>query len=471
MRKKTERLRKEKDSFGTVELPESAYYGAQTERAVHNFPISGHTAHTDFIWASAAVKKAAAMANMELGFVDEKRGKAIIRAAEEVMQGQLRDQFVVDIFQAGAGTSHHMNVNEVLANRAIEILGGERAEYSLVHPNDHVNFAQSTNDVFPTAMRLAIIRNWPTLQTALNELEKELRAKAQAFQKVIKSGRTHLQDAVPITLGQEFSAYAETILQSSRQIDAASQDLRVLGIGGSAAGTGLNVHPDYGKRVVEILGNLMNIELHPSHNLFESMQSMRPFAAFSGRLRELALELIRLANDFRLLGSGPNTGLNEVILKPLQPGSSIMPGKVNPVMAEMLNMVAFQVVGNDTAVAMAVQAGQLELNVMMPVIIHNILSTMTILTHAVEAFAQKGVAAVNANEKACQTYFANSLGLATVLNVIVGYEQAAEIMKTAQQENKTILQVVGEKKILSNEEIDKIFSAEKLTVAGVPRLD
>ncbi|MBD3386231.1 aspartate ammonia-lyase [candidate division KSB1 bacterium] len=468
MKKETRAFRQEKDSLGTVRVPVFAYYGAQTVRAVNNFPVSGQKAHPDFIWASVAVKKAAATVNMELGLLNKNRGEAIIQAAKEIMAGDYNDQFVVDVYQAGAGTSHHMNVNEVLANRAIEILGGERGDYTVVHPNDHVNFGQSTNDVFPTAMRIAILRHWPVLNEVLIHLVRELRKKGDEFKEVIKSGRTHLQDAVPITLGQEFMAYADTLSLAATQIESATTDLKRLGIGGSAAGTGLNVHPDYRQKVVELLKKMMQMDLESSPNLFEAMQSMRPFAAFSGSLRELALELIRIANDFRLLGSGPNTGLYELILPPVQPGSSIMPGKVNPVMAEMLNMVAFQVVGNDTTVAMAAQAGQLELNVMMPVIIHNILQSMTILTNALKAFTERGVTGIKANKKTCLAYFGKSLGLATVLNVIVGYEKAAKIMQTAQEQDKTVLQVVKENGSLSDREIEQVFSAEKLTKPGVP---
>ncbi len=468
MKKETRSFRREKDSLGTVRVPAFVYYGAQTVRAVNNFSVSDQKAHPDFIWASAAVKKAAATVNMELGLLNKNRGEAIIQAANEVMAGDYNDQFVVDVYQAGAGTSHHMNVNEVLANRAIEILGGERGDYTVVHPNDHVNFGQSTNDVFPTGMRIAILRHWPVLNEAVIHLESELRKKGDEFKEVIKSGRTHLQDAVPITLGQEFMAWADTLSLAATQIESATMELKRLGIGGSAAGTGLNVHPDYRQKVVKLLSKMMHLDLKPSLNLFEAMQSMRPFTAFSGSLRELALELIRIANDFRLLGSGPNTGLYELILPPVQPGSSIMPGKVNPVMAEMLNMVAFQVVGNDTTVAMAAQAGQLELNVMMPVIIHNILQSMTILTNALKAFTKRGVTGIKANKKACLEYFGKSLGLATVLNVIVGYEKAAEVMQAAQEQDKTVLQVVKEKGILSDEDIEQIFTAQKLTKPGLP---
>lgn len=462
-------MRIEKDSLGTLEVPAAAYYGAQTARAVINFPISGQRAHPDFIWASAATKYATAKANQELGLISKERGFAIMSAAQEVMAGKFNDQFVVDVYQAGAGTSHHMNTNEVIANRAIEMLGGQRGEYKLIHPNDHVNFGQSTNDVFPTAMRIAILKAVPRLLDTLVQLENALQQKSVEFADVIKSGRTHLQDAVPVTLGQEFEAYAQAIHKARQAILSAADDLKELGIGGSAVGSGLNTHPNYRDRVVEYLGQLLALKLSASDNLFEAMQSMRPFAAFSGALRECALELTRIANDVRLLSSGPNTGLNEIMLPPVQPGSSIMPGKVNPVMAEMLNMVCFQVIGNDATVALSVQAGQLELNVMMPVIIWNILHSMEILGNAVAVFVSRCIVGIRANREVCYENFANSLGLATVLNVIVGYEKAADVMKEALGSHKTVIEVIREQNLLTTEQIESIFSAEKLTKPGVPK--
>ncbi len=461
--------RTEKDSLGSIEVPENVYYGVQTARAVMNFPISGLKAHRDFIWAGGAVKKAAALVNGELGLLPLNKAKAIADAAQEVMDGNFDQHFVVDVYQAGAGTSHHMNLNEVIANRACELLGGHKGDYRLVHPNDDVNFGQSTNDVFPTAMRLAILRSLPRLTSKLTLLHEALQEKSRQFSAIIKSGRTHLQDAVPITLGQEFGAYALTVHKSLTAIAAAAEDLRELGIGGSAVGTGLNTDPRYPAMVVQTLSQLLNQDLRPAKNLFESMQSMRPFAAFSGSLRELCLELTRIANDLRLLSSGPNTGLNEIILPAVQPGSSIMPGKVNPVMAEMLNMVCYQVIGFDTTVAMATQAGQLELNVMMPVINYNILQGMLILTNAIEVFTEKAIRGITANEEKCQAYFSNSMGLATVLNVLIGYDRAAEVMKQALAEKKNILAVVREKGILPPDKIDEFFSIAKLTVAGVPK--
>ena len=465
------KTRIEKDSLGTLNVPENALYGVQTARAVDNFPISGLTPHPDFIRATASIKLAAAVANKELGLVSKDRADAIVQAAQEIMDGKMHDQFVVDVYQAGAGTSHHMNANEVIANRAIEILGGKRGDYHLVHPNDHVNFGQSTNDVFPTAMRLAILKMLPKLNQSLESLQTEFQNKGQEFADIIKSGRTHLQDAVPVTLGQEFQAYSNTIKHIKKRINDSANDLRVVGIGGSAVGTGLNTHPQYRFQVVKILSKLLNTPLEPAENLFEAMQSLRPFSAISGALKESALELVRIANDLRLLSSGPNTGFHEIVLPPVQPGSSIMPGKVNPVMAEMLNMVCFQIIGNDTTVSMAVQAGQMELNVMMPVVIHNILHSMEILKNALNVFAPKCISGITAKPENCKKYFDRTLGLATVLNVIIGYEKAAEVMKKSLAQGKTVLEIIEKDKILTPEQIKKLFSAEKLTKPGVPEVD
>ncbi len=461
----------EKDSLGTRQVPVDVYYGIQTLRAMENFPISGRTAHPHFIWATAAVKCAAAAVNRELGLIDKQISDAIVSAATEIMEGKFHDQFVVDIYQAGAGTSHHMNANEVIANRAIELLGGAKGDYSRVHPNDHVNFGQSTNDVFPTAMRMAILRCLPGLVRSLYILSQELANKGRKFNAVIKSGRTHLQDAVPITLGQEFEAWSIAVQRSLKAITGAAEELKEMGIGGSAAGTGLNTHPEFRYRVVKILSQYLHTDLKASANLFESMQSMRPFAAFSGSIKECALELIRIANDIRLLASGPNTGLNEITLPPVQPGSSIMPGKVNPVMAEMLNMVCFQVAGYDATVSLAAQAGQLELNVMMPVIIHSILEAMTLLGNAVTAFTEKAVTGILANEQACKNFFDKSLGLATVLNVVIGYDKATEVMKKSLHSGMTVLQIIEKEGILSLEQINRLLDAEIITQPGIPGLE
>ena len=378
----TQAIRIEHDSLGDVPVPQDALYGAQTARAVDNFPISGLRPYRAFIWSIATVKRAAAEVNAALGLLDPGVADAITRAAEEVRQGQWDEQFVVDPFQAGAGTSHNMNANEVIANRATQLLGGRLGEYR-VHPNDHVNMAQSTNDAIPTAIRLGCLWRLEELLGVVGDLALALQRKAEEFDPIVKSGRTHLQDAVPIRLGQEFGGYATAVAREADRIRRSADGLRRLGIGGTAVGTGLNAHPEYHARMVRRLSELAGIELHTCDNLFEAMQSMADLADFSAAMRTLAITLTRIANDFRLLASGPSTGLNEIRLPELQPGSSIMPGKVNPVQAEMLNMAMFHVIGGDATVALASQAGQLELNVMMPVIAHELFEMMHVTIGAV----------------------------------------------------------------------------------------
>ena len=382
--------RTERDSLGTVEVPAEALWGAQTQRAVMNFSISGIRPWRAFVWSMAVIKRAAAEVNHELGLLDDDRAQAIIQAAKEVMDGQWDDQFVVDPFQAGAGTSHNMNINEVIANRATEIMGGNLGAY-LVHPNDHVNMSQSTNDTIPTAIRLGCLWRSDELLDVVGDLAVVLHEKAGEFDDIVKSGRTHLQDAVPVRLGQEFSGYAVAVERDAERIRRAAGGLRRLGIGGTATGTGLNAHPAYHQRMVRKIAEITGLELSPSDNLFESMQSMADAADFSASLRTLAITLTRIANDFRLLASGPSTGLDELRLPAVQPGSSIMPGKVNPVMAEMLNMAMFHVQGCDLTISLAAQAGQLELNVMMPVIAHNLFESMQVMIGAVRAFTEKCV--------------------------------------------------------------------------------
>ncbi len=457
------KVRKEKDSLGELEVPESAYYGVQTARAVANFPISGLRPHPTFIRATAMVKWAGAQANMAIGKLDPKIGKIIQKAAQEVIDGKWNDQFVVDVFQAGAGTSHNMNTNEVIANRAIEMLGGHRGEYKLVHPNDHVNMSQSTNDVFPTSMRVATLLMLKELDPVLARFEKRLSEKAKEFDNVIKSGRTHLQDAVPVRLGQEFSGYARAVSRARKRIAAASEGLKELGIGGSAAGTGINTHPDYKKKMVAAIKKISGLDVVPSNNLFERMQSMADFVEISGSLRELAVEVIRIANDLRLLSSGPRTGLAEIVLPPVQPGSSIMPGKVNPVMAEMTNMVCFHVIGNDLTITMAAQAGQLELNVMMPVINFNLLQSIEILTRDIDVFTERCIKGITVNRERCRAYAETSVGLATILNPKIGYEAAAVVAKESAATGKPLREIIIEKGILSPKEVDEILDPVKMT--------
>jgi fumarate hydratase class II len=427
----------ERDSLGEVQTPAGALYGAQTQRAVQNFPISGLKPWRAFIWSMAMIKRAAAEVNGELGLLDTERSNAIARAAQEVVEGRWDDQFVVDPFQAGAGTSHNMNTNEVIANRATQILGGKLGQY-LVNPNDHVNMAQSTNDTIPTAIRLGALWRLDELLGTIEVLGQALREKAVEFDDIVKSGRTHLQDAVPVRLGQEFGAYAKAVERDGQRIQRSANGLRRLGIGGTAAGTGLNAHPEYHSRMVARLAELTGLELLISDDLFESMQSMADVADFSASLRTHAITLTRIANDIRLLVSGPATGMDELRLPPVQPGSSIMPGKVNPVMAEMINMAMFHVQGCDHTIALAAQAGQLELNVMMPIIAHNLFESMQVMIGAIHAFTTKGVIGLQANREKAEGWLAKNAIVVTALNPLIGYAAGAILVKEAINSGKTV---------------------------------
>jgi fumarate hydratase, class II len=441
-------LRIEKDSLGELPVPGQALYGIQTQRAVLNFPVSGLRPWRAFIWSVAVIKRAAAEVNLDLGlFSDRDLGgqhytgsqlaEAVAQAAQEVMAGHWDTQFVVDPFQAGAGTSHNMNANEVIANRATELLGGQRGRY-IVNPNDHVNMAQSTNDVIPTALRLGCLWRLDELLHTLDDLAAALHAKAVEFDPIVKSGRTHLQDAVPIRLGQEFSGYASAVARDRARVERAAEGLRRLGIGGTAVGTGLNAHPAYAEHMVQRLKALTGLELSLSDNLFESMQSLADVADFSAALRTTAITLTKIANDFRLLASGPSTGLDEIRLPAVQPGSSIMPGKVNPVLPEMLNMAMFHVMGCDHTVVLGAQAGQLELNVMMPIVGHNVFEAMHVLVGAVRAFTDKCVRGLEANREKAEGWLGKNAIIATALNPLLGYAQAAELVKMALGRNLSI---------------------------------
>ncbi|WP_322794543.1 aspartate ammonia-lyase [Bellilinea sp.] len=474
-----ENVRIERDSLGEVMVPANALYGAQTQRAVLNFPVSGMRPYRAFIWSMALIKRAAAEVNHAVGLLDEQRANAIIQAGEEIMAGQWNDQFVVDPFQAGAGTSHNMNTNEVIANRATQILGGSIGEYR-VHPNDHVNMSQSTNDTIPTAIRLGCLWRLDELTFIIQKLVEALKDKAIEFDDIVKSGRTHLQDAVPVRLGQEFGAYARAVERDRERIERAAEGLRRLGIGGTATGTGLNAHPEYHARMVEVLSRVSGLKLYTSDNLFESMQSMADMADFSASLRTLALTLTRIANDLRLLSSGPATGLDEIRLPPVQPGSSIMPGKVNPVLAEMLNMAMYHIIGLDTAVALASQAGQLELNVMMPIIAHDLFEMMHVMIGAISAFTDKCVVGIKANRAKAEGWLARNTIVVTALNPIIGYLAGTALVKEALSRDLTVQEVALEKvregalkhkdtgQPLSEEEIRAVFSdMRKLTEGGL----
>jgi aspartate ammonia-lyase len=460
-------MRIERDPLGSLPVPARAYYGIQTRRAMLNFQISGRRLPPVFTRAYAHIKLAAATVNDSLGLLDARRAAAIRRAAREILAGRHLDQFVVDVYQAGAGTSENMNLNEVIANRAIEILGGRRGDYALVHPNDHVNMSQSTNDTFPSALRLALLLSLPGLRRSLLDCETALRTLARRFGRTVKSARTHLQDAVPIMLGQEFGAYASMVRRARTRIEEASAPLRRLNLGATAAGTGLNAHPRYARLVARQLSRQTSLRLRSASDLIEIAMSTADFAHLSAALRNLALDLGKIANDLRLLASGPATGIAEIELPAVQPGSSIMPGKVNPVMCEMLNMVCFQVLGCDQTVAWASGAGQLELNVMMPVIAHGLLEGFALLESAVAAFTRLCLADLRADAGRCRLHFERSPSLATVLTPMIGYARAAELAKESVRTGRTIVELVREKGLLDETAIGRALDPRRLTRPGI----
>jgi len=456
------RTRTEADSLGEKSVPYDAYYGVQTLRAVENFPVSGLKAPTVFVHAYVMVKKAAAIANMQVEWLDREIGNAIVKACDEVLNGKFLDQFVVDVFQAGAGTSFNMNVNEVLANRALEILGKEKGDYKRVSPNDHVNMAQSSNDTFPTALHLATLMALQPLLIELGKLSEAFEKLGKKYADAIKSGRTHLQDALPVTMGQEFNAYATAIRNARDQIEARSRRLEELALGGTAVGTGVNAHPRFKKIAISELSKMTRLRLRAAKNPFEALQSRNAVAAVSSALKELALELIRIANDLRLLSSGPTTGLVEIELPLVQPGSSIMPGKVNPVMAECLDMIGFQVVGNDLAVSLAVQAGQLDLNVMTPVMMHNVLESIQLLANFLPVFRRKCVEGIRVDRKRCKGYVDKNASLAVFLSPYIGYLEASKVAKKALEEKRPVKEVAIEKGVLKPDQAEQIFKPEFL---------
>lgn len=458
----------ERDPLGELPVPAAALYGVQTERARQNFPISGLRPMPAFVDAMLWIKKAAALTHKETGRLDGRLADAIARAADECLQGQHPDQFVVDPYQAGAGTSHNMNANEVLANRANELLGGQRGDYQPVHPNDHVNMAQSTNDTIPTAIRLAALATLPRLDAALDRLARALLQKGEEFDDIVKSGRTHLQDATPIRLGQEFTAYGNTVQRSRARLERNADPLRELGIGGTAVGTGLNAEPEYPRLMVKHLGKITGLALRVGEDRVQLMQSLGDVAGFSGALRTYAIDLNKISNDIRLLVSGPRTALNEITLPAVQPGSSIMPGKVNPSIAEMVNMVCYQALGNDVAIATGAEAGQLELNVMMPLIAHNLLFTMEILANATRVFADRCVDGIEANAEQCAYWLDRSPALVTALAPKIGYAEAAKLAKEAVARNLTVRELVIEKGILKGKELEEVLDLRAMTEIGVP---
>jgi len=466
-------FRTESDSMGDRQIPSSAYYGIQTQRATENFAISGIKPLSTYVDACIIIKKATAIVNGELGCIPQDISQAIVQAASEVLGGKFHEQFVVDVYQAGAGTSHHMNVNEVLANRALEILGDEKGNYKRVSPNDHVNYGQSTNDVIPTAIRIGgILALSKTLYPALDSTINAMSSKSTEFQDIVKSGRTHLQDAVPVRLGDTFAAWEQILKDHRNRISTAATDLTVLGLGGSAAGTGLNTHPQYRCFVIKIISELVNFNcpFKEATHLMAAMQSMAPFVNVSGALRNLAQDLVKISHDLRLMDSGPKTGFKEIQLPPVQPGSSIMPGKYNPVMAEMTSMVCFQIMGYDTAISYAGQAGQLELNVMMPLIAYDFIHSIEILGNTLQSLPSGCIQGITALPERCLNYAEGSLALVTALNPHIGYLNAAAIAKESMETGKSLRQIVLEKQLMNEEELAEVLNLEQMsTIVGTTK--
>ena len=455
-------MRKEKDSLGIVSVPAHAYYGAQTQRAVENFPISGRRINSEFIKSYAAIKKAAALANSKLGHLDARKAKAIERACDEIMAGKLLDQFVVDAYQAGAGTSTNMNVNEVVANRATEMLGGKKGKYT-VHPNDHVNMSQSTNDTYHVCIHVSAYSMTKNgLVPALEHLERELAKKAHSFSKIVKVGRTHMQDAVPITLGEEFSGYSDSVRDCRINLERTVKTMLEVSFGGTAVGTGINADKHYSDVTIKELDRITGISFVKSKNFFKETQNQNEETELSGALKSLAIALNKIANDLVLMSSGPEAGLNELELPALQPGSSIMAGKVNPSAAEMLNMVCFQVIGNDLTITEAARSGQLELNVYMPVIAYNLLESINTMANAVNIFSTKCVSGIKANKKRIAVYVGKDSIIATALVPRLGYEKVAEIVKMAQKTGRPVKEIVLKMKLMNKKELDKLLDARKL---------
>lgn len=457
----------EYDSMGEMEVPSDAYYGAQTARAIENFPISGIRKHSLLVKALGMIKKAAAESNLQLGLLDKKTAGAIVKAADEVIDGKLDNHFVLDVFQTGSGTSSNMNTNEVIANRANEILGVKKGDKSGVHPNDHVNMGQSSNDVYPTALHVsAILAINNILLPGLKSLEKALSAKAKEFDKIVKIGRTHLQDATPIRLGQEFSGYASMITHSIKRTEYAREELSELAIGGTAVGTGINTHPKFGGLVAKRLSAMTKTKLREADNHFEAQGSKDAMVSASGQLKTIAVSLMKIANDIRWLGSGPRCGIGELLIPPVQPGSSIMPGKVNPVIPEAVCQVAAQVIGNDLTITIGGQFGNFELNVMMPVKGHNLLQSIELLGRVSQVFVDKCIKGIKADKKRCEEMIEKSLAMCTSLAPVIGYDAAAKIAKEAYETGKTVREVALEKKVLPDAKLKELLDPWSMTEPG-----
>ena len=460
-------FRTEKDSIGTKNVPEDVYYGVQSLRAAENFHITGLNMHPEIINSLAYIKNAAAITNCEAGLLDKKIAQAIVKACDEILGGKLHEDFIVDPIQGGAGTSLNMNANEVIANRANEILGGKKGDYSIVNPNDHVNCGQSTNDVIPTAGKMTSLRLLKNLKKELMRLHTALEKKAEEFDGVIKMGRTQLQDAVPIRLGQEFKAYSVAVLRDIRRMDKAMDEMRTLNMGGTAVGTGLNADEAYLRRIVPNLSEISDMELVQAYDLIDSTQNLDPFVAVSGAVKACAVTLSKIANDLRLMSSGPRAGFGEINLPAKQNGSSIMPGKVNPVIPEVVNQVAFNVIGNDVTITMAAEAGQLELNAFEPIIFYCLFQSIDTLGYAVQTFVDNCVTGITANETRCRYFVENSVGIITAICPYVGYQKAAEIAKEAIKTGESVKKLIIEQGILTEEQMDEILDPVQMTEPGI----
>ena len=460
-------FRTEQDSIGSRQIPANAYYGIQAMRAAENFRITGLSMHPEIINSIAYVKKAAAITNAEIGLLDRAVSKAIVSACDEIIAGKFREDFIVDQIQGGAGTSLNMNANEVIANRAIELLGGKKGDYFLVHPNDHVNLGQSTNDVIPTAGKMTTVRLLNHLMDQLKRLHSALDKKATEFDPIIKMGRTQMQDAVPIRLGQEFRAYADAVMRDINRIHKATDEMRPLNMGGTAVGTGINADERYMRRIVTVLNDISGMNFVQAFDLIDATQNLDPFVAVSGSVKACAVTLSKIANDLRLLSSGPRAGFGEINLPARQNGSSIMPGKVNPVIPEVVNQVAFNIIGNDVTITLAAEAGQLELNAFEPIIFYNLFQSIDTLGFAVETFVDNCVTGITANEERCRELVENSVGTITVLSPTIGYEKAAKIAKKAILTGRSVRSILLEEKILTEEEVDRILDPVSMTEPGM----
>ena len=460
-------FRVEKDSIGTKDVPENVYYGVQSLRAAENFHITGLNMHPEIINSLAYIKKAAAITNCEAGLLDKRRTQAIVQACDEILEGKFREDFIVDPIQGGAGTSLNMNANEVIANRAIEILGGKKGDYSVVNPNDHVNCGQSTNDVIPTAGKMTSLRLLKKLKKQLLRLHSALEQKADEFDSVIKMGRTQLQDAVPIRLGQEFKAYSVAILRDLNRMDKAMDEMRTLNMGGTAVGTGLNADESYLRRIVPNLREISGMDLVQAYDLIDATQNLDSFVAVSGAVKACAVTLSKIANDLRLMSSGPRAGFGEINLPAKQNGSSIMPGKVNPVIPEVVNQVAFNAIGNDMTITMAAEAGQLELNAFEPIIFYCLFQSIDTIAYAVNTFVDNCVIGITANETRCRYFVENSVGIITAICPYVGYQKAAEIAKEAIKTGESVRKLIIEKGLLTKEQMDEIMDPVQMTEPGI----